>query len=51
MKEEIWKKIPGFKDLYEVSNYGNVRTYYLSKDGKPKIKKVFVINADMKKHV
>lgn len=30
---EIWKAIPGYEGLYDVSNLGNVRTYY-AKGGK-----------------
>lgn len=26
--KEIWKKIPGFDDMYEVSNKGRVRSYH-----------------------
>lgn len=25
---EIWKPIPEFEELYEISNFGNIRTYY-----------------------
>ena len=25
MKKEIWKDIPGYESLYQVSNFGNVR--------------------------
>lgn len=26
MEEEIWKDIPGYKELYQVSNFGNVKS-------------------------
>ena len=40
MKKEIWKDIPGYEGLYQVSNLGNVRTfkngrYGTSKESKP----------------
>jgi hypothetical protein len=30
--EEIWKAIPGYQGLYEVSNYGNVRSIRYGKE-------------------
>ena len=33
MEKEIWKWIPGYENLYEVSNYGNVRSYFNNKWG------------------
>lgn len=45
--EEIWKDIKGFEDIYQVSNYGNIknlkyntgsiRKSYLDRDGYPNI--------------
>ncbi len=29
--EEIWKDIKGYEGLYEVSNLGRVRSYYIRK--------------------
>lgn len=26
MKNEIWKRIPGWEDLYEISNFGRVKS-------------------------
>lgn len=26
MENEIWKEIPGYKGLYEVSNYGQIKS-------------------------
>ncbi len=34
MEKEIWKKIPGFKDFYEVSNFGNLRSFSDKQNGK-----------------
>lgn len=34
MEKEIWKKIPGFKDFYEVSNFGNLRSFSSKQNGK-----------------
>jgi len=34
--EKIWKAIPGYEGLYEVSNYGEVRSYL--KGGEPQLK-------------
>lgn len=28
MEEEIWRQIPGYKGVYEISNQGGVRSYY-----------------------
>lgn len=28
MENEIWKEIPGYEGLYEVSNYGQIRYRY-----------------------
>lgn len=33
MQEEIWKKLP-IGDKYEISNYGRVKTYYRSENGR-----------------
>jgi hypothetical protein len=44
MKEEIWKWVPGYENVYEVSNYGNVRSYFIrgtkcgELSGKPTLK-------------
>lgn len=37
--KEIWKDIPGYEDLYQVSNIGNIRIKNYRKSGKPKIRK------------
>ena len=34
LKQEEWKPIPGYEGLYEVSNYGRVRSYKWSSNGK-----------------
>ena len=34
LKQEEWKPIPGYEGLYEVSNYGRVRSYQLDSNGK-----------------
>lgn len=34
MKAEIWKKLPIGSGIYEVSNYGNVKTHYRSEEGR-----------------
>lgn len=31
MNKEIWKDIKGFEGIYQVSNYGNVRSGYVTK--------------------
>ena len=36
---EVWKDIPDFEGLYQVSNLGNVRIVNYRKTGKYKIKK------------
>jgi hypothetical protein len=28
MEEEIWRRVPGYKGVYEISNQGGVRSYY-----------------------
>ena len=37
MQEEIWKPAPGFEGLYEVSNYGNVKSLNYRRSGKERI--------------
>ena len=39
MKIEIWKDIIGYEGLYQVSNYGNVKSLNYNKTGKEKILK------------
>ena len=34
LKQEEWKPIPGYEGLYEVSNYGRVKSYQLDSNGK-----------------
>ena len=34
LKQEEWKPIPGYEGLYEVSNYGRVRSFKWSSNGK-----------------
>lgn len=34
MNEEIWKYLPIGNNKYEISNYGNVKTHYLSQEGR-----------------
>ena len=34
LKQEEWKPIPGYEGLYEISNYGRVRSYKRSSKGK-----------------
>lgn len=36
---EIWKDIKGYENLYQVSTYGNIKSYYRNKILKPKIDK------------
>ncbi len=31
---EKWKQIKGYESLYEISNYGNVKSFHKNKDGK-----------------
>lgn len=42
MKQENWKWITGYKDLYEVSDLGNVRRHY--KNGKVRMLKLITVN-------
>lgn len=37
--QEIWKPIPGYDGIYEVSNLGDVRISNYRKTGKPRIRK------------
>lgn len=30
MQKQIWKNVPGYEGLYQVSNLGNVRSFYLN---------------------
>lgn len=39
MNEEIWMPVPGFAGLYEVSNFGRIRTIKTGKIKKPTIDK------------
>lgn len=52
MKEndEIWKTIEGYKDLYMVSNLGNVRSLIYNKLLKPRITRHGYINAMLYKY-
>ena len=34
MNQEVFKPIPGYEGIYEVSNLGNVKSYHIYKDGK-----------------
>lgn len=34
LKNEIWKDIPNFEGLYQVSNFGRVRSFLINKNGK-----------------
>jgi hypothetical protein len=34
-KEEIWKWIPGYENLYKISDKGNILTFHQNKQGKP----------------
>ena len=34
MENEVWKDVVGYEGLYEVSNLGNVKSYYKDKNGK-----------------
>jgi hypothetical protein len=34
MKTEIWKDIPGYEGLYQVSNFGRLKSFKISSDGK-----------------
>ena len=40
--EEIWKTIEGYEGLYEISNMGNVKSFWKSKNGM--LLKLFTIN-------
>lgn len=45
IENEIWKEIPGYEGLYQVSNLGRVRTierYVTEKNGKTRIKKSII---------
>lgn len=34
-KKEIWKDIVGFEGLYQISNYGNIKSFVKNNKGKP----------------
>ena len=34
LKQEEWKPIPGYEGLYDISNYGRVKSYQLDSNGK-----------------
>lgn len=36
---EIWKDIPGYEGLYQISNFGNVKSLNYNRTGKERIKK------------
>jgi hypothetical protein len=42
MENEIWKDIPNFEGVYQVSNFGRVKSFHRSKEGK--IKKLTINN-------
>jgi len=37
MEKEIWKDIPNYEGLYQVSNFGNIKSFHRNKDGKVKM--------------
>lgn len=43
--EEVWKDIKGYEDLYQVSNYGNVRSLNYNKTGKTRILRTITNNS------
>lgn len=40
--QEIWKSIEGYEGLYEVSNYGRIRSYHNNKHGLREIPKIII---------
>lgn len=46
--EEIWKPIPGYEDLYEVSNIGQIRRTNYRGTGKPRLLKTKNCNVGYK---
>lgn len=51
MKNEIWKEIPGYKGLYEVSNYGQIKSIErLEKCGnKTRIRKARILKQSLRR--
>lgn len=43
MDKEIWKPIPGYEGLYEVSNMGNVKSLNYHRMGKEKLLKLQIV--------
>ena len=43
--EEIWNNVKGYEGLYQVSNYGNVRSLNYNKTGKTRILKTITNNS------
>lgn len=44
-QKEIWKCIPGYKKLYQVSNLGNVRSLNYNKTGSIRLLKIVITNS------
>ena len=47
--EEIWKDIEGYEGLYQISNYGRVKSLNYAKQGKEKILKDRISNSGYKR--
>jgi hypothetical protein len=41
-EKEIWKSVKGYEDIYEVSNFGNIKSLGNSKEKKEKIFSLFL---------